>query len=374
MSDWQLIVRDSTLGRVGEISDFSKLEMVLRFNLPDTWILDLPTDAQSADALQQPGAGLIVKRDGETIMSGPVITPQRGWDINGDKLTVAGVSDDIHLEDRLVRPCAPPYTATDYDVRTGAAETVIRAYVDANAGPSAAVERRVAGLILAADGGHGTTVTGRGRWDVLGDLIRALAVAGGDLGFRIVQSGTTLVFQVYVPVDNSGSVIFSPELGNLRAFNYAPTAPEADWVVAAGSGEGTARTIRESGDNDAIVRWNRRIEVFRDRRDTSVAAELDQTIAEELAGKAEKTALSITPVDTLAVAYLTDYTLGDKVTVEIDGAPFSDVVREVHLTVDSNGDVIEPTIGTPGTTTKDYLGLIGAVRALRRKVTNLERR
>lgn len=372
--DWQLIVRDSTLDRVGEISDFAKLEMVLRFNLADTWVLDLPTDTQSAAALTEPGAGLIVKRDGVTIMSGPVITPQRQWNASGDKLTVAGFSDDIYLEDRLVRPCAPPYTATDYDVRTGAAETVIRAYVDANAGPGAAVERQVPGLTLAADGAHGSTVTGRGRWDVLGDLLRSLATAGGDLGFRVVQSGATLVFEVYVPTDLSDSVIFSPELGNLRGFSYAPTAPEADWIVAAGSGEGAARVIRESGDNDAIVRWNRRIEAFRDRRDTSDLGELDQSIDEELANKAEKTVLTITPVDTEAVAYLADYTLGDKVSVEIDGARFSDVVREVHLTLDKDGEVNTPTIGTPGTTTKDFLGLISSIRSLKKKVTNLERR
>jgi hypothetical protein len=364
-------IRDANLDLVGQVDDFTKLEAVLRFNLADSWILDLP--ARYASDIG-PGAGIVVRRGTDVLFSGPVTKPERNWDKDTDSLTVAGVSDDGHVEDRLAFPSAPPYTGSAYDVRTGAAETVMRAYVNANAGPGAASARQVAGLVLAADGGLGSTVTGRARFDVLGDLLRSLAVSGGDLGFRIVQNGAALTFEVYEPEDRSATVKFSPALGNLHAFTYAPSAPEGNYVIVGGGGEGTARVFSEGGDSASITRWGRRIETFRDRRDTTNAGELAQSRDEELASKAGKMSLTIEPVDTSGIQFLRDYRLGDLVAVEVDGSTIVDVVREVKLTISPAGETVAPTVGTPEAIGRGFLGLFGTVRALGRKVGHLERR
>lgn len=364
-------IRNSDLTIEGQVDDFTKLEAVLRFNAASTWILDLPAGYAS---LLGPGAGIVVRRGSDVLLSGPVTLPTRSWDNDTDSLSVAGVSDTCYLEDRLALPSAPPYTSAAYDVRSGLAETVMRAYVDANAGPGAAVARQVTGLVLDTDLGRGSTVHQTARFDGLGDLLRSLALAGGDLGFHVVQDGTSLVFKVYEPSDKSATAIFSPELGNLRSFQYAPKVSDANYVIVGGGGEGTSRVFVEGGDSGEISRWNRRIEEFVDRRDTTDTAELGQSRDEELASKAEKTDLRIEPIDTAAITFGVDYTLGDLVTVVIDGTPIVDVVREVKLTIDPDGEVIEPSIGTPDTVGRGLLGLFGSVRTLGRKLGALERR
>lgn len=368
---WQLQIRNPDLELEGEISDFTKLELVLRFNAVDSWVLNLPTAA--GDVIQA-GWGIVLKRDARTVLSGPLTSRHRVWNVDGDALELGGVSDDVSLEDRLARPSAPPYVAAAYDVRTGPAETVLKGYVNANLGPGATADRALPGLVIGASAGAGDVVTGRARFDVLGDLLRELALAGGDLGFRIVQAGPgALRFEVYEPVDRTGTAIFSKSLGNLTKFELLEQVSEANAATVGGGGEGTGRVFYETTDPGEITRWNRRIEVFRDRRDTTDVLELEQTADEELAGKAEKTGLSITPIDTARLAFLVDYGLGDRVTVDVDGVPVRDVLREVKITLDGDGETIVPTVGTPGTT-KDLLEIFGRIRAVARKVRSLERR
>lgn len=373
MTPWRIILRDRNLRRVGEIDDFDKLEIVARHNQPDSWVLDLP-GAHPLAVTIGPGSGLVLQRGDETITSGPLEQAERSWTKESYTLTAAGVSDDVVLEDRLAYPAAPPYAAAAYDVRTGPAETILRAYVNANAAPGALPERRIAGLALeAVDLARGSAVTGRARFDVVGDLLRSLALAGGDLGFRVVQLGAGLVFEVFLPTDLADTAVFSTALGNLAAFKASVQVSKPNYEIVGGGGEGAARVFREGGDPDAIARWSRRIETFRDRRDTTDAAELDQTIEEDLANGAEKTALSITPIDTEALTFGRDYRLGDQVTVMVDDVPTVGVVREVKFTITGNGETIEPTIGTPGAS-RTVSALFDSVRALRRKVSHLERR
>lgn len=366
--------RTSLLALDAEVTHFTSLEVVLRHNKPASWVLSgVDPSSDAATTLAQPGAGIIVRRGEDVLVSGPVTRPERRWNTQEDAYDFAGVSDDIWLERRLVNPVplGPPYTASAYDVRSGVAETVLRSYVGAHAGPGARDERRVFGLSLAADAGRGTTVVGRGRFQVLGDLMRQLAIAGGDLGFRIVQSGSGLQFQVYQPTDLSDSVVFSPGLGNLASYGYVSEAPGANHVIAAGSGEGTARTFVEGGDSGSIAKWGR-VESFRDRRDTADLTELAQSRDEELAEKAETSGLSLSPLDTESIAFSRDYGLGDKVSVMVDGVRISDVLREVRVTYDENGETVTPVLETPGNQTGPRV--FDEVRALRRRVRDLERR
>src|SRR5690606_10233269 len=73
-------------------------------------------------------------------------------------LTLAWVDDLAHLSWRLVRPNpsagVDQQTASHYEL-TDDAETVIRALVDLNLGPSALEERRVPGLVLGDVAGVG---------------------------------------------------------------------------------------------------------------------------------------------------------------------------------------------------------------------------
>lgn len=369
--------RGSDLRRIGQIDDYDKLTAPLRFNATGTWLLDLDDTTRSA-AMLRAASGIVVTRNDEVLFSGDTTGIDRKRSGKRRTLAVNGVTDDVWLERRLALPVpsGPPYTAAGYDVQTGPAETVLLAYVDRNLGPAATVARRLTGLTLAADAARGAAVSDQVRFDPLLTVLQRNAIAGGGLGFRIVQVGAGLEFQVYEPADRSRTAVFSPELGNLSDYGYKVTAPGATYVYVGGGGEGVARVFAEGGDATAITAWYR-AEAFKDRRDTTDTTVLGQTRDEALAEGQAGAALTITPVDTSSVAFGTDYNLGDVVTVVIDGDPITDVVRQVVLTVTAaGGEVITPVVGTPDATAAGTRlpAFLDAMRRLGTRVGNLERR
>lgn len=296
----------------------------------------------------------------------------RKWDRNQNILIASGPDDLIYLEDLLAYPVpgGPPYTSQAYDVRSGAAETVMKAYVDFNAGPNAKPERQVSGLIIETDSALGESVTGRARFGELLELMQSLAIQGGGLGFRIVD----MEFQIYQPNNKTSSIILSPDLGNLEAFSYRAKAAKGNYVICGGGGEGTARTFAEKGDSASIVRYGGRIEIFWDRRDTTDVAELNAQIDEELAKKAESTSLAITPIDIENMVFFEDYNLGDQVTVKVDGEAIQDVIREAQIKVIGGRESVKPVVSSKGVQLSEPLvALYEQRRDLEQRISNLER-
>lgn len=401
---YRLYVRDQYLNRVAEITDYQRLELLPRFNAVGSWILEIPTDSRAAKEIIKPQAGIIVVKDGITLFSGSVDEPDREWDMSQDKITVAGYDDMKKLLNVAYPVPSGDFTLQDSDIRTGKAETIMKQYVDVNLGPNALSERRT--LALEVDRGLGNTVTGRGRFHTLLELFQGLALSGGDLGFRVVQVNKTLEFQVYQPSDKTRAVFFSPLLGNLLNFKYSVKAPEANYIIIGGGGEGASRIILQRGDNTSIAKYGR-IESFIDQRNTTDIAELQQAIDEELISKGERTSLSITPIDTPSVAFGKDYNLGDKVSVvitqpneivDVDTVYYfissyqtvpvetsrirkvqekinviQDVIREIKITITPGGESISPMIGTPDSLSKNVPKIYDRVKKAFKRISNLER-
>lgn len=380
---WTIYVRDNRdLTRVAQIDDYQSLEIIPRFNDVGTWVLRVHSSVFRRINLDVWNLGIeIVRRVtptdvGTTVLSGPASGERRERTNDTDISTISGFDDNVWLTSRLASPqpgnATPPYNTAAHDIHSGTASSVIRDFVSVNAGAGATTARVVPGLVIAADPFIGSAVTGRARWNNLLEFIQGLAISGGGLGFHINQSDTTLSFVVYQPTDKSSSIHFSPGLGNLSAYTYEVVRPEADYVYVAGGGEGTARIIREGSNGNEQTRWGR-VEQFRDRRDTTDLAELDQSATEHLAENGEKTSLSITPVDLPGQTYGVHYHLGDKVSVVIDDAVIVDVVREVKITLTPDGpQTISPVIGTAGK--HDVVKLFRSMRDMKQRILNLERR
>jgi hypothetical protein len=374
---WKLhLRRNDTLERVAEIGDYRDCELIPRFNAVGSWMLTLDPRAKLATKLTDPAHGIEVTRDEAPVLAGPVGGIHSRRDGSTQTLTVSGPDDMMWLRSRLAHPqpgsSAPPYDTQAYSTATAQASALLRAYVNVNAGPSAIAPRRVPGLTVADDPLLGSTITGRGRWQVLLELLSQLAITGGGLGFRIQQQGTALVFDSYQPVDRSATVHFSYENGTLTGHEYERTAPEANFVVVGGGGEGTLRTIHEAAASDQVIDWGR-IESFRDRRDTTDVAELAQAAEEELAERGETTGLSIIPTDTEGQTFGVHYQLGDKVSAVIDGVPVRELIREVRIKLTPDGpQTVSPQIGTPGR--GSVLAIFRKLGRLSGRVTNLERR
>jgi ribose 1,5-bisphosphokinase PhnN len=404
---YNLFIRDSNFNRIGEITDFKKLDLIPRFNAVGAFALDIPANCQAARELIKDKAGIIVKKDGITVFSGTVTGRKRSFDSSMDTMTLSGKDDIAFLANRLVYPVpSGAFSSSDYDIRTGNAETIIKQYVDVNAGPSAPItDRRV--LSLEVDNGKGSIVTGRARFHNLLEFLSSLALSGGGLGFRVIQVDNVLEFQVYQPSDKTRSAFFSPLLGNLSAFDYSNDNPEANMVIVGGSGEGKDRIITWKQDNSSIVKYGR-IESFVDKRDTSDVTELNQSIDEELTSKAEKNTFNFTPIDTPQLAFGRDYGLGDKVSILITQPNeiveqetlsyfislyqsgyediirirniqeklevIQDIVREVKISITPEGDTISPVVGTSDSNNNAILGIFDKMKKITKRVCNLERR
>lgn len=375
--EWTIHVRrNSDLARVAQLADYVDCELAPRFNDVGTWTLNLDRRQAAAALLTDPAYGIEVVRDGDPVFSGPVRAMKHVRARSASTLTVAGPDDMVWLARRRAHPqpatAAPPYNTAEFDVRTGACSTVLRQYVDVNAGPGALTQRRVPGMTLSTDPAAGTTVTGRARWEQLLEFLRGLALTGGGLGFRVLQQSGALVFDVYQPADKSATVVFSEELGNLEGYTYERTGPEVNYVYLGGAGEGAARVIRENQISASVVDWGR-AEDFVDARSLTNADEMTQASFEALTERGDTTGLSITPVDTAGQAFGTHYALGDRVSAVVDGATVQELIREVKIRLTPDGPAtVAPQIGTPGRTS--VLALFDGFKRLRRRITNLERR
>lgn len=290
----------------------------------------------------------------EPLFSGPVITPafQANSEDPTGSLTIAGVTDTVALADALAwpQPSNPdPTTQTaSHDVRTGAAETVMHAYVNANIGPGAPVARQKAGLVLGTDGQRGPSLTKRARFPVLGNLLHECAVIS-DLGFRVVQRSSDLVFETFPVSDRTKTIRLDVLNGTLASQAVAVSAPGATRVIVAGQGDLVERQFvaRDNAESiQAETDWGRRIERFVDQRQTDVIAELEQA-GDELLAEEGFTAVSVkaVPMDDTTMVFGKDWGLGDRVTVVVDGAESTAIVTGYVLRVSSEGVRIGATLG-----------------------------
>lgn len=382
----QILFTDRNLVPVGDpLPVWRELDIVGRFNEPGSGSFKSPATPDLLDQVQ-PGNRVVVIRDGQEFLAGPIEKPgpyqwslgNSGDDAGSGILTVTFAEDEALVAGRTVYPdpavAATAQTTAAYWTRTAAnAELVLRDAVNLNAGPGALTARRVPGLVLGTLAGVGSNVTITSRWEPLGDLLRRVALAGGGLGYRTHQVGQSIAFQVYQPRDLTGAVRFSRGLGNLRAITYEPEAPTATVAIVGGPGELTDRVIREVVDSAGAASWWR-LETFLDQTQTSVTAELDQAGADALASAGEQARLTTVTIDTPTQRYGYEYGLGDRVSVELyPGVEIQDVVRGFHLQANpKTGEIVTAVIGTQEASRDPGWLKIG--RDLARRLSQLERR
>lgn len=381
MTDWGVYVRDRSRRLVGSLDSWTALQLVLRYRDVGSWQITAPVTT-AARQLATAGNGVIITRNGVTLLSGPVTSYTEQWgesDPGDGTLVVTGRDDLIDLARNLAEPdplvAGTPTQANDKI--TGAAETVIRSYVNRNIGTAARAGRTRHVMGQTPDLSRGSTVTGNARYDNLLDLAVALATAGG-VGFRATQDagGIAPLFDVFVPTDRSASVLFSKTGGSLSAYAYTLSAPAVTRALVAGQGEGIARTLVEVTSSTLEDDWDCVARVFIDRRDTDNAeGELAQEGAGAIVDGGATAGLSITPVDLPSQTFGVHYGLGDLVSVDIDGSTrITDVLSSVTISASSAdaGETVSPVVGAGAT--GETPAMFAALRKLGTRVGLLERR
>jgi hypothetical protein len=351
-------VRDSTFARVGVLSptDLVGATFVLRFNSVGTWQISLNAESPLVEALRTPGSGIIMTGPNGVIISGPTRTAVLEQDAENAAgiWTIGGTDDSLILTERLAYPQPTNGDVTTQtvarDIRIGAAETIIKQYVQTNISSTAGTVRAIPNLLIETDEARGLSVRGSARFVVLQDLLFALAETGG-VGYRIRQDDTNLIFEVYEPSDRSATVRMDIDNGRLTRTEYSYKAPEATRAIVGGAGESVERIFFEGTTAESVsseTLWGRRIERFIDQRQTANTDELGQA-ADQLLIENGKTivSISVTPTDVNTMRYNFDWNLGDKVTVVINELEAVAVVTEVGIGISSDGVRIIATVGNP---------------------------
>ena len=352
-------VRDSTLTRIGQIQaqDLVGATFVVRYNGIGTWSISLPHGHPIGELLRLPGYGIILTGpNGESIISGPTLSAKltQTQDNTEGTWEIIGSSDDIILSERLAYPTPSNADVTlqtsGYDIRTGPAETVIKDYVDANIGPSATTARKISNLTIEADEGRGSTVHANARFNTLQELIYDLAQVGG-IGYKITQDGSNLDLEVFIPTDRSQSIRMDIQNRKLSNAIYSYGTAKVTRAIVGGRGEAENRLFIERTNTDSLeaeTAWGRRIEVFKDARQSEQLNELN-TAGDELLSDIGKTIveMSVTPSDDETMVYGVDWFLGDTVTVVANEIESSAVVTEVGIQIASDGVRVGATVGTP---------------------------
>lgn len=358
LSDFTVEVRDAGLVRRGSIPDRDlDLKMTPRDRAAGDWQVVLPSDHPMAAWLRLPGSGLIVTHRDPAVgvmMSGPRRKPtdQATREDPAGTLTVTGDDDTSLLWRRLAYPqpgnAVVSTQVVAYDVRTGSAESVMHGYVGANlvAAAGAPAARAVAGLGLAANLNRGATVTKSARFDRLGDLLADIAGYAG-LGFRVVQIGQGLQFQVVDPGDVSGFVRLDLWNGTLSGVTVTDDPPSVSRVIVAGQGQGDQRTFLERSNPAAETGWGPfgRTEVYLDQRQTDDPVELAQAGDKALADGAGSASMTAIPGDDSTMAWPQNWDVGDTVTVVSEGDEYPAQVTSVTLIANREGIRVAAGIG-----------------------------
>jgi hypothetical protein len=307
------------------------------------------------------------------VMSGPIWITQipEGNTPAAGKQVQLGVEDDSRILWQMLAWSNPgsaigSQTTNAYYTASGDCETVVKGLISANAG------RFTPTLTVATNGHRGATVKVNTRFENVGDLVVALCQQGG-LGFTVTQSGTGLVFDVYVPTDRTARVL-TEESGTITSWSLNRVGFTASRAIVAGQGVGTARTFRQVSDTTGLeAAWGTAAEVFVDARDTADSTTQIQRGNQALADGQDQAGFAVTVAETDVVRAYKNLFVGDLVAVQITPTlAVTDYLSQMTLTWGDQGLVVQPQVGTGTSQASPDHVLAKAISSLARGIRYLK--
>lgn len=407
---YRVEVRDADLNRIGIIDTWISLNLVARYCQPGSWQILVEAGTPQADLLQK-GGGVAIYQDGVNtpLLTGQIESFQHYWTNQQHSgvgsLYFGGKCDNKLAYNRLAFPdptkaATQQWQADDSGRKvSGPAGHLVWDELNKALGTGALSDRRVGNVVIGPDVSLGRTVSDNLQWDVIGTKLESW-IDSKTVGYRFLwdPNGQVINLRLFAPRDLSKKVRFSPELGNLREFTWALTAPTVTRVIVACQGTGKGRYLYQQVDSASELEWGIQVEQFLDRRDLPIKADpatgnpikaestvtdaqfataqqaVKDAASEALSQGAKNGNFQIYPVDTPLLQFGRDYFVGDIVTVAVDGTEYTDIVREVSITVDQGGKAttIAPVIGEQGS--GNPLNLYKTVFDMREKLRKLEAR
>lgn len=338
-ADYAFLVRNPrTLEVIGEIppQHVASARWARLFVEPGTWQLQIAR-AAAEELAAAAGVDLIarqnlleIRRDEAVEFRGYILTRQ--LDPQGLVWTLEGYD----LKDWLRRRVVGRTTAV---AKSGAAETVLKAYVEENLGATAGTGRVATDELSAktftieTDAARGESVEISAQRRTL-DQVAADICRQGDIGYDVELTDDGLRFVVIEPTDatsGSGGTPFAVNLDNVEGLGWRESYGNVqNALTVGGEGSGDTRTVREVSDAASIASDFRREGVL-DARALTTNDQLDALGAAEIARQlAAAVAADVVPLTTSANGrYRTDWDLAWDVTVAIPAAGVAAIDRRI---------------------------------------------
>lgn len=272
--------------------------------------------------------GLVISNDGSGLRfqwSGPDL-----WDL---------------LKRRVAypNPAADPPWGASHDVETGAASTVVAAYLNANMGVGSLPDRTVDGFAV-DDQQTGMVGEWSARLQPLSDLVARICT-DAELGcWLTIDWDGRVTATVGAPRNLADRYIFSDQ-GDLTNVQVRHVPASVTWTLAGGQGEGTSRVFRVASSGEAGAA---RREVFSDQSSLSSFEELlaSASANTRLGGRSWSVYGEVADETAAALRYGSDLRLGDLVTIEVLGRRYVVPVTSAAIEVTAERRVVRPTLGT----------------------------
>lgn len=306
-------------------------------------------------------------QDGDFRVSGVVTQFFRTAKDNNLEVEVTCTSELIFLGDRLTYPDPVHVEAQQAAARwreSGAAETLIKNLVSKNLGAEALGERRVHGLTVATSQGRGGDTSVDTRLKNLLDVVEPMATAAG-LRMNVQFQPGGLVFDTIPARNLSRRVRLSRVSGEVIGWEMTDRAPSVTAVIVGGQGEGADRRLDSRQSLDS---WRRRIEIFKDRRDTDDAGALEKTAREELTKGVSERVMKVTVRESETRKFGEAFDVGDTITLDVapNITPYDSRIVEAKIVWSDDSRTVELTAGALALTLSQE-----RIERLRREIAQL---
>lgn len=324
----------------------------IRYNATSTCTFSVDADDEQVPVLSAPGARVVVEYQYDDVdtnlraflISG-LLDEVEGVTTGAQTRTFRVLDDWGSLFSTLLGWPNPAGTITQqgedeaYWRRTGSAETVLKAAVTANA------SRYAPAITVAPNLGRGAAIEASLRFHPLGDRLFPNVDLIGGVGVTVRQQDAGIRVDCFTP--GVLDTVLTEASGIVASGTFKITAPTVTRVIALGSGQGKARVVRQKINTTAESKWGIRREAVIDARDTGDVVVLDKRIDEALAAGAETASVTASLSETEDWRFPIAFKLGDRVPIQLNGAPtIPDVVRQVDIDwTAGDGLLVTPQVG-----------------------------
>jgi hypothetical protein len=361
LAEYQIFIYDPTGERVGVMTDWRSLQFKKEINREGFFTLIIEYDNPLRTLFEDDGYIEIWRRIPGLLpwyieFEAHIEDSNRLLFENGNfQHTIVGSG----FNNLLARRTIAYRDGTTYARKSGAAETVMKEYVEENCGPSATTANNrlldgvITGFTVDGDGGIGDTWEGDRAGKLVIEALEEIANFA-SIDYQVVGTGNaTYEFRTYagqlgedkttVGLDpttglngaGNSPFIFSAAHGNVSSASLTIKNREtANAVLVYGQGEGLTRLISVRTDATAIAATPiAQREVMRGGGSQATAPELNDMGDEWLEKKQRATEFNFVPLDVPGSLYGLHYVLGDKVTGKLGDYEGDKRITSVTVTV-----------------------------------------